>query len=105
MAFIPLAKLHQLADGFSTTVRVRGRQLMLIHADGQSWIIDSCCPHAGASLVKGRVAGGCIRCPKHGIEFDLGSGAPLGGEVVAGVAPLVRYRPVVEGDEIGLYLD
>lgn len=28
------------------------------------------CTHRGAALSKGKVIGGCLRCPFHGLEFD-----------------------------------
>ena len=43
------------------------------------------CPHRGASLSLGRVRGGCIECPFHGLRFD-GAGAcvaaPCNGDEV-----------------------
>ncbi|KJS05260.1 MAG: hypothetical protein VR73_12530 [Gammaproteobacteria bacterium BRH_c0] len=104
MPFIALEKVHELHNGYCRVFPVAGRQLLLIHSNDQSYAIDSICPHAGASLIKGKISGGCIRCPKHGIEFSLVNGVAQGGEVVADVAPLVFYRVAVEGDRVGIVL-
>lgn len=104
MPFIPLEKVNVLKNGYCQSFAVAGRQILLIHSGDQSYAIDSICPHAGASLSKGKIGGDCIRCPKHGIHFNLGSGVAQGGEVVADVAPLVCFKVVVEGDTLGIIL-
>ena len=42
-------------------------------ADGWRAIADSC-PHQGASLAGGKVEGGAVQCPAHGLRFDLATG-------------------------------
>ena len=102
MPFIPLEKRQHLKNGDCRPYKVGGRKILLIRQDDRYFAIDSTCPHAGASLRKGRLSSGCIRCPKHGIHFDLATGMPVGGDAVAGVAPLHCFEVVLRDDVVGI---
>jgi 3-phenylpropionate/trans-cinnamate dioxygenase ferredoxin subunit len=103
MPFIALEKSHRLHDGYCRRFRVGRTQVLLIHYQGVTHLIGDACPHAGASLKKGRIDQGCIHCPKHGLVFELASGRARGGDVVADIPSLTRYAPERRGDEIGFY--
>jgi nitrite reductase/ring-hydroxylating ferredoxin subunit len=74
MAYIPLAKLHQLYDGYRQALRFNGRDLLLLQEQGRTYLILNQCPHRGAPLTHATLAGDCLRCPLHGIEFNLHTG-------------------------------
>ena len=50
-------------------------------AEGTLVAFDNACPHAGSSLYSGKLDGRWLRCPSHGMRFDLldtqGGGADL----------------------------
>ena len=100
MRFVALDKLHRLHDGYRRTIAVEGRNLLLFQHDGQIHIIDNYCPHAGARLDKGSISGDLLRCPWHGIAFDIHSGQAA----TCGLS-LVKYAPAYEGQDIGILLD
>jgi len=102
VAFIPLASLQQLRDGFRAQVRVDRMSLLLLQHDGKVYIIENRCPHMDASLNDAPVdAQGRIRCRSHGIAFDLNSGRADGP--LAGVLDcLKRFVPVYEGNKVGV---
>jgi len=102
MPFIALEKRQHLKNGDCRLYKVAGYKVLLIRQDDCYFAIDSVCPHAGASLRKGRLVEDCIRCPKHGIHFDLATGKPVGGEAVAEVAPLRCFEVVLRDDEVGI---
>jgi 3-phenylpropionate/trans-cinnamate dioxygenase ferredoxin subunit len=102
MPFIPLEKIGRLKNGYARTFAVAGRQVLLVHSEGRSFAIDNTCPHDGSSLARGTVKGGCIRCPKHGIRFDLATGIAQGGEVVEGIAALRRHVVLCRGVDVGI---
>ena len=52
---------------------------------GECLAIEDSCPHAGASLCNGRLDNGQVRCPAHGLSFDLRSGQMRGTELRARV--------------------
>ena len=102
MPFIALEKRQYLKNGDCRFYKAAGHKVLLIRQQDRYFAIDSICPHAGASLRKGRLAGACIRCPKHGIHFDLATGRPVGGDAVADVAPLRCFEVVLRGDDVGI---
>ncbi len=59
-------------------VRRLGEDLVLWRrADGTAVCMPDRCPHRGAALSRGRVAGDCIACPWHGFQFDAGGHCTL----------------------------
>ena len=77
MTFYPLEKLHRLTNGFRGVYSVAGRVILLIHQDGRTILFDVACPHAGQALHKGSIHHDVIRCPVHGMEFNLQTGQQL----------------------------
>src|SRR5207245_497241 len=50
---------------------IAGRSIALFRdATGAARALDAHCPHRGANLAYGKVAGGCLACPYHGWRFD-----------------------------------
>lgn len=100
MAFVALEKLHELYDGYRRVFRIDGREWMLLQEEGRLYCIANQCPHLQAPLAQASVSRNILRCPTHGIEFDLRSGMP--------VSPLscrhaLAYLPLVyETNQIGL---
>lgn len=100
MAFIALEKLHHLYDGYRRCVAVAGRNLLLFQEEGQIYLIENRCPHAGSSLNHSTITGQTLRCPQHGISFNLRTGR-------ADNQPYkLTYFPLAyEGQAVGIYLD
>lgn len=44
MAYVALAKLHQLYDGYRQALRVAGRELLLLQEEGRLYLIANRCP-------------------------------------------------------------
>jgi nitrite reductase/ring-hydroxylating ferredoxin subunit len=57
---------------------VEGRIISLFNIDGVLYAIDDSCPHAGSSLFGGKLEGRTLRCPAHGLRFDLATGCMPG---------------------------
>lgn len=76
---IPANKLP--GAGSRSIVRVGGLSLAIFSVAGALYAIDDSCPHSGASLVMGKLDGFMVRCPAHGLRFDIRSGcmSPAGG--------------------------
>lgn len=47
---------------------------MLFNIDGSVHALDNSCPHNGASLASGQLEGRFLRCPAHGLRFDVTTG-------------------------------
>ena len=100
MAFFALEKAHRLYDGYFQAFNVRGLQLLLVQDGSQIHLIENRCPHMDAPLNHARIINGHIRCPMHGIEFNLSNGQPKNG--VGGC--IKRYKFCYEGNQIGIDL-
>ena len=100
--FYRLEKLHLLRDGYQKAFRIGRHELLLIQDAGQVHLIENRCPHMDAPLTLASIASGVIRCPMHGIEFDLQTGE---GRTPAPITPIKRYIPIYEGNTIGVDLD
>lgn len=104
MAFLELEKLHQLYDGYKRLVRIQGRELLLLQEQGKLYLIANRCPHMDASLHKANVCQHILRCPLHGIEFDLRNGRALGS--AATMVGVLQFLPLVyDGNAVGVDLE
>jgi sulfite reductase beta subunit-like hemoprotein/nitrite reductase/ring-hydroxylating ferredoxin subunit len=75
----------EVGPGAAATVEAHGTRLALANVGGTFFAVDDRCPHAGASLGEGAVAGWCLECPLHGASFDVRSGGVVAGPAPAGV--------------------
>lgn len=99
MPFVALEKLHLLYDGYRKTVMIAGKPYLLLQENGRVSLLENVCPHAGAPLTYATYNNGCLRCPMHGIEFDLSSGRSRNQVCVN---ELVFLPLVYEGNQIGV---
>jgi nitrite reductase/ring-hydroxylating ferredoxin subunit len=102
MAYVPLAKLHQLYDGYRQSIKVNGLDLLLLQEGGRNYLFHNRCPHMGAPLTHATLSADCLRCPVHGIEFDLHSGAAANSSVCS--ERLVFLPLIYEGNTLGIDL-
>lgn len=102
MPYVEIAKLHQLEDGYRRVVRLLGREWLFIHEAGRSYLLNAACPHQGASLAKATLENGCLRCPQHGIAFELASG---NANTTNCTGRLEFLSLAYEGNSVGIYSD
>lgn len=65
--------------------------------DDRLHAVGGLCSHADVWLTDGEVDGGLLECPRHGSQFDLGTGVPRNPPAVA---PVPVYPLIVEGNQI-----
>src|SRR5258708_12757875 len=75
MAFVKVATVQEVPAGKSKQVKVGSKTIALFNVDGTFRAIDDTCPHRGAPLWEGAVAGEEVTCPWHAARFNLSSGA------------------------------
>jgi len=79
------------APGGRSWIRHQGRLLLLFRGTGAAqddWLaIDDACPHQGASLLSGELQWPWLRCPAHGLRFNVLTGAMAGASGLC----LTRY--------------
>jgi 3-phenylpropionate/trans-cinnamate dioxygenase ferredoxin subunit len=102
MAYVALAKLHELHDGFVRPVSVAGNELLLLQEFGQLYLIANRCPHRQVPLTQATITKRGLRCPQHGIEFSLQTGQPLNSNDCGGLTfyPLI-YQDNTVGVDVG----
>lgn len=96
--FVALERLINLQDGYRSTFRVAGHELLLLVVEGRPVLLENRCPHRDAPLHGASLNGQVLRCVRHGIEFDLRSGEPL----TARCAALKLFDLAYDGDRIGI---
>ena len=74
MGWTSLCELSELKPGEGKYVEIGGFQLAVFINDGQVYVLDNTCPHAGGNLAGGYVENGCAVCPWHYWAFKLDSG-------------------------------
>ncbi|SDB93317.1 Rieske (2Fe-2S) protein [Paraburkholderia lycopersici] len=75
---VPVATVDELAPGQRKLAFVEGRSIVLFNVAGEIRAIDDSCPHNGASLASAALEGCMLRCPAHGLCFDLRTGCMPG---------------------------
>lgn len=71
---IPVGTIDELLPGQRKLVFLDGRSIVLFNIEGVIHAIENSCPHQGASLASGQLDGCVLRCPAHGLRFDLRTG-------------------------------
>jgi nitrite reductase/ring-hydroxylating ferredoxin subunit len=102
MPFVALEKLHQLYDGYRKAFSLAGQPLLLLQENGKTVLIRNACPHAGATLTYATCTGRTLRCPMHGMEFDLTSGRSTNPTCKQG---LQFISLIYEGNTVGVELN
>lgn len=98
-------KWHKVADregdikwtpGDIAEVEINGKKICIARAKEGWYGFANTCPHAGAPMIDGYVAGGCnVICPVHNLKFNLKNGR----DTMEGGIPsrLTRWRFVRKG--------
>ena len=75
--------------------------IAVYHVSGEVFAVQDVCPHAGARLSEGELAGAVITCPRHGSQFDVRSGERVRGPADLGIE---TYRVEMESGQVFLVL-
>ena len=95
--FVKVAVTTDLPLGEIMLVEVNDERVVLANMDGQYYAVADECTHAGCPLSDGELDGAVLKCPCHGGEFDVRTGA-----VVSPPAdePLAQYAVRIDGNDI-----
>ena len=83
MRHVALPDASVPAPGKRSLLRLEGKMIALFNVDETLYAIDDSCPHAGGSLLTGKLDGRTLQCPAHGLKFDLHTGCMAGGKGLA----------------------
>jgi nitrite reductase/ring-hydroxylating ferredoxin subunit len=71
---VEICSADQLWDGEMECFRARDTTILLLKINGQFHAYQGRCPHQGASLAEGELAGGLLTCTAHRWQFDARNG-------------------------------
>ena len=75
---VPAGPVDELPPGGRKLAFAGGRSIVLFNIEGTVHAIENSCPHNGASLASGQLDGRILRCPAHGLRFDVTTGCMAG---------------------------
>ena len=75
-----LAAYSELADGRPPAARAAGMDLVVVRVGDEVHALYGRCPHRGAPMAEGCLAGGAITCKAHGWDFVVATGESPGVE-------------------------
>jgi nitrite reductase/ring-hydroxylating ferredoxin subunit/uncharacterized membrane protein len=101
-SFVPVLDADELEGDELRAVKVDGVPVLIARSrSGEICALAATCTHLGGPLAEGSREGDTVTCPWHGSQFDLCTGAVVGGPAVFAqprLAARVRERKV----EVGL---
>ncbi len=90
---VTVGRVEDVPEGRGATVELNdGKELALYHTRGRFYAVENFCPHRGAPIADGELAGEVVTCDWHGWRFDLRTGACLNRPD----EPLETYEVVIE---------
>lgn len=90
-----LLEITQRGERNCLTLKVAGRELLVVHHANQLYACQAKCPHAGGILLHGRVdANAQIVCPLHQYKFSL-----INGRNTSGEGYFLKTFPIKETEE------
>ena len=90
-----MAASELVEGGLVRCPRANGTAVLLCRVSGEVHALADTCPHEEVSLSLGSLRGHVLRCPLHGSEFDVRSGAVLSEPCEEDLA---RYPVDVDAD-------
>ncbi len=78
MNYTPVCALEEIPAQSSKSVSVDGVSVLLCNHNGSIYALENRCTHQNNPLEGGRVRGGYVSCPLHGVRFKLDTGEPVG---------------------------
>lgn len=101
-SYTPICRLEDLPIAKTRAFELEDQKLLLCRTPDQVFAIENRCTHQNTPLEGGRVRGGYISCPLHGVRFNLATGEPMG---TLTQVPVKTFAVRVENDEIAVSLE
>lgn len=72
--YIAVAQVDDIEEGKIKAAEVEGKKLIVCRYEGEIYVLDGVCSHAGGPLCRGELDEGLVVCPWHGWEYDVKTG-------------------------------
>ena len=73
-AYSEVMKTDALKNGETKAFNIGGKEILVARVGDKFFAVGNHCPHMGAKLDQGKLAGTILTCPKHASQFDLTDG-------------------------------
>ncbi|HIG39682.1 MAG: Rieske 2Fe-2S domain-containing protein [bacterium] len=97
--FYVVAATSELSEGQQLYVELDGEEILLCKHKDEYFAVAYYCSHAEFALEGGMIRNGCITCPYHGAEFDLGDGSV---QAPPAFDPIKTYPVKIEDDSVSI---
>jgi 3-phenylpropionate/trans-cinnamate dioxygenase ferredoxin component len=89
--------LSLLSLGQPRCVNLGSTSVLVCRTESGIYAVENLCTHMDSPLYGGTIEGEAIRCPLHGLKFDLRTGEPF---TMGLPDPLKTYAVRVDGDSV-----
>jgi nitrite reductase/ring-hydroxylating ferredoxin subunit len=86
-----------VGTGEMRVFEVAGTRVNVSNVGGHLYAFDDTCTHSGCSLALGELEGATVLCPCHGSQFDVTTGAVLGGPATR---PVRSHAVAIDGADL-----
>ncbi len=93
--FKKVTTVDRLSPGQCMTAVVNESYIAIFNVDGAFHALDGSCPHMAGLLGNGTLDGCVVKCPEHGMRFDVTTGVTPGGGLSA-----KKFAVKVEGGDV-----
>lgn len=95
--FKKVARVDDVPEGRGLALEIQGKRIALFNIEGELFAVEATCAQHRAPLERGVIDEGGLRCPWHGVAFDVTKGicAAFPGETSA-----ATYQVRVDGADI-----
>jgi len=97
MPFVKVGKTSDIFPGFARAYDVSGQGIAVVSVEGKLYAFRDHCPHMGAQLSQGLLAGKIVTCPLHGSQFDVTTGERIYGPAKD---PIKTYQVKIDGEDL-----
>jgi len=99
-----IARVEDVLETKLVKMTVSKHDYLVIHYEGNYYVVDDKCPHLGGSLSKGRLENQYIQCPLHKAKFNVTNGEVVNDAKIAFITMKVKnlktYSVIVENNQI-----
>jgi 3-phenylpropionate/trans-cinnamate dioxygenase ferredoxin component len=88
MKYVDVVAFDLLPKRRGVSTFVAGRNVALFRVDDAVHALEDSCPHAGSALGSGPLEECVVRCPAHGLAFDVRTGCGKGNFMKVATYPV-----------------